>query len=185
MKVLLAASYLSLVLIFYVVCISPFRHKLFGPVHKRSPSACGDLLMVCLLCGGNFLSLLNHCCGMGYLQQLMISFIKLNKATCVTMKIFCLFLYVPATSCLTEASCLLSMATVGFCFVSLQTFVIGYRCVLAFFFKWHVILEIFHILFNCSKVNWINNIKDSVQCCRKEEERCVTIISRKWILMSS
>lgn len=35
------------------------------------------------------------------------------------------------------------------------------------------------MLFNCSKVNGINNIKDLMQCCRKEEERCATIISRK------
>lgn len=73
----------------------------------------------------------------------------------------------------------------GFCFISLQTFIIGYRCMLAFFFKWHEVSEIFHMLFNCSKVNGINNIKDLMQCCRKEEERCATIISRKWILMSS
>lgn len=52
------------------------------------------------------------------------------------MKIFLwLFLSGPATSCLTEGS-LLSVATVGFCLPSLQTFVIEYEGVLAFFLKW-------------------------------------------------
>lgn len=96
------------------------------------------------------------------------------------MKIFLwLFLSVPATSCLTEGS-LLSVATVGFCLTSLPTFVIQYGGK-GWHFSWNglVVLKVFLFLhFSCSKVNAINNIKDSVQCCRKEEW-CAAIISRQ------